>query len=81
MENPLVGILIAAGFVRVDSVSSATTGIVIVMDQGFITLPAGIALAFGANIRDLRHRHAGLHQQAQEAVRAAAVHVSVQCGR
>ncbi|MCU7860160.1 MAG: Na/Pi symporter, partial [Candidatus Thiodiazotropha sp. (ex Lucinoma kastoroae)] len=51
MENPLVGILVAAGFTGLVQSSSATTGIVIVMaSQGFITLPAGIALAFGANI-------------------------------
>ncbi len=51
MENPLVGILIAAAFTGLIQSSSATTAIVIVMaTQGFITLPAGIALAFGANI-------------------------------
>ena len=51
MENPLIGILVAAGFTALVQSSSATTGIVIVMaTQGFITLEAGIALAFGANI-------------------------------
>ena len=51
MENPLVGILVAAAFTGLIQSSSATTGIVIVMaTQGFITLPAGIALAFGANV-------------------------------
>jgi Na/Pi-cotransporter len=51
MENPLIGIIIAAVFTGLIQSSSATTGIVIVMaSQGFITLPAGIALAFGANI-------------------------------
>ena len=51
MENPLLGILVAAAFTGLVQSSSATTGIVIVMaSQGFITLPAGIALAFGANI-------------------------------
>ena len=51
MERPLLGILVAAAFTALVQSSSATTGIVIVMaSQGFISLPAGIALAFGANI-------------------------------
>ncbi len=51
MENPLIGILIAAMFTGLVQSSSATTGIVIVMaTEGLVTLPAGIALAFGANI-------------------------------
>jgi phosphate:Na+ symporter len=51
MENPLPGILVAAIFTALVQSSSATTGIVIVMaTQGFITLPAGIAMALGANI-------------------------------
>jgi phosphate:Na+ symporter len=51
MENPLIGILIAAAFTGLVQSSSATTGIVIVMaTEGLVTLPAGIALAFGANI-------------------------------
>jgi len=51
MENPLIGILIAAAFTGLIQSSSATTGIVIVMaTEGLVTLPAGIALAFGANI-------------------------------
>ncbi len=51
MENPLVGILIAAAFTGLVQSSSATTGIVIVMaTEGLVTLPAGIALAFGANV-------------------------------
>ena len=51
MEAPLVGILIAAAFTGLVQSSSATTGIVIVMaTEGLVSLPAGIALAFGANI-------------------------------
>ncbi|MCB1852384.1 MAG: Na/Pi cotransporter family protein, partial [Gammaproteobacteria bacterium] len=51
MESPLVGILIAAAFTGLIQSSSATTGIVIVMaTEGLVSLPAGIALAFGANI-------------------------------
>ncbi|MES9888733.1 MAG: Na/Pi symporter, partial [Candidatus Sedimenticola sp. 6PFRAG1] len=45
MENPLIGIMVAAAFTGLIQSSSATTGIVIVMaTQGLITLPAGIAL-------------------------------------
>ncbi|HOG04168.1 MAG TPA: Na/Pi symporter, partial [Accumulibacter sp.] len=51
MDNPLVGVLIATAFTALIQSSSASTGIVIVMaGQGFISLQAGIALAFGANI-------------------------------
>ena len=51
MENPLLGILVATAFTGLIQSSSATTSLVIVMaSQGLITLPAGIALAFGANI-------------------------------
>ncbi|MCB1722173.1 MAG: Na/Pi cotransporter family protein [Gammaproteobacteria bacterium] len=76
MENPLVGILIAAGFTGLIQSSSATTGIVIVMaSQGFITLPAGIALAFGANIGTCVTAMLAAIGKPREAVRAAAVHV------
>lgn len=76
MENPLVGILIAAGFTGLIQSSSATTGIVIVMaSQGFITLPAGIALAFGANIGTCVTALLAAIGKPREAVRAATIHV------
>lgn len=51
MSNPFLGIAVAALFTALVQSSSATTGIVIVLaSQGFITLEAGIALAFGANV-------------------------------
>ncbi|MEA3290984.1 MAG: Na/Pi cotransporter family protein [Pseudomonadota bacterium] len=76
MENPLVGILVAAGFTGLIQSSSATTGIVIVMaSQGFITLPAGIALAFGANIGTCVTAMLASIGKPREAVRAAMVHV------
>lgn len=76
MENPLVGILIAAAFTALVQSSSATTGIVIVMaSQGFITLPAGIALAFGANIGTCVTAMLAAIGKPREAVRAAIVHV------
>ncbi|MEW8560495.1 MAG: Na/Pi cotransporter family protein [Candidatus Thiodiazotropha sp.] len=76
MEDPLVGILVAAGFTSLVQSSSATTGIVIVMaSQGFITLPAGIALAFGANIGTCVTAMLASIGKPREAVRAAIVHV------
>ncbi len=76
MENPWVAILVAAGFTGLIQSSSATTGIVIVMaSQGFITLPAGIALAFGANIGTCVTALLAAIGKPREAVRAAVVHV------
>jgi phosphate:Na+ symporter len=76
MENPIIGILVAAGFTGLVQSSSATTGIVIVMaTQGFITLEAGIALAFGANIGTCVTAMLASIGKPREAVRAAVVHV------
>ncbi|MGB5426787.1 MAG: Na/Pi cotransporter family protein [Gammaproteobacteria bacterium] len=76
MENPLIGILVAAAFTGLVQSSSATTGIVIVMaSQGFITLQAGIALAFGANIGTCVTAVLAAIGKPREAVRAAMVHV------
>ncbi len=76
MENPFIGILVAAAFTGLVQSSSATTGIVIVMaSQGFITLPAGIALAFGANIGTCVTAMLASIGKPREAVRAAVVHV------
>ncbi len=76
MENPLLGILVSAAFTALVQSSSATTGIVIVMaSQGFITLPAGIALAFGANIGTCVTAGFASLGKPREAVRAAVVHV------
>ena len=77
MENPLIGILVAAAFTGLIQSSSATTGIVIVMaSQGFITLPAGIALAFGANIGTCITALLASIGKPREAVRAAFVHIT-----
>ena len=76
MENPLIGILVAAAFTGLIQSSSATTGIVIVMaTQGFISLPAGIALSFGANIGTCVTAMLASIGKPREAVRAATVHV------
>ena len=81
MENPLIGIAIAAGFTGLIQSSSATTGIVIVMaSQGFITLPAGIALAFGANVGTCVTALLASIGKPREAVRAAVVHIGFNIG-
>ncbi|MBW2562621.1 MAG: Na/Pi cotransporter family protein, partial [Deltaproteobacteria bacterium] len=51
LENPFLGLLIGAAFTALIQSSSAFSGIVIVLaQQGLITLEAGIPLVFGANI-------------------------------
>jgi phosphate:Na+ symporter len=76
MENPFIGILVAALFTALVQSSSATTGIVIVMaSQGFITLPTGIALAFGANIGTCVTALLAAIGKPREAVRASMVHI------
>lgn len=76
MERPLLGILVAAAFTALVQSSSATTGIVIVMaSQGFISLPAGIALAFGANIGTCITAILASLGKPTEARRASMVHV------
>ena len=76
METPIIGILVAAAFTALVQSSSATTAIVIVMaGEGFISLPAGIALAFGANIGTCVTALLAAIGKPREAVRAAATHV------
>jgi len=76
LERPVVGILVAAVFTGLIQSSAATTGIAIVMaSQGFLTLPAGIALAFGANIGTCVTAMLASIGKPREAVRAALVHV------
>ena len=76
MDNPVIGILVAAVFTGLIQSSSATTGIVIVMaSQGFISLQAGIALAFGANIGTCVTAMLASIGKPREAIRAAVVHV------
>ena len=76
MQNPLIGILVAALFTGLIQSSAATTGIVIVMaSQGLVNLPTGIALAFGANIGTCATAVLAAIGKPREAVRAAVVHV------
>jgi phosphate:Na+ symporter len=82
MDNPLVGVLIATAFTALIQSSSASTGIVIVMaGQGFVSLQAGIALAFGANIGTCATALLAVIGKPREAVRAALVHLGFNvCG-
>jgi len=75
MENPLLGILVGAVFTGLVQSSAATTGIAIVMaTEGLISLPAGIALAFGANIGTCVTALLAAIGKPVDARRAAAVH-------
>ncbi len=77
MENPLLGILVGAVFTGLVQSSAATTGIAIVMAaEGLITLPAGIALAFGSNIGTCVTALLAAMGKPVEAVRAAVVHIT-----
>jgi phosphate:Na+ symporter len=76
MRNPIFGILVGMLFTALVQSSSATTGIVIVLaGQGFITLEAGIALIFGANVGTCVTALLSAIGKPLEAKRAAMVHV------
>lgn len=76
MEDPLLGILVGAAFTALVQSSAATTGIAIVMaTEGLISLPAGIALAFGSNIGTCATAVLAAIGKPVDAVRAATVHV------
>jgi phosphate:Na+ symporter len=76
MDNPFLGIGIAALFTGLVQSSSATTGVVIAMaSQGLISLPAGIAMIFGANIGTCVTALLASIGKPREAVRAGLIHV------
>lgn len=76
MANPIFAIVVAAGFTALVQSSSATTALVITMaGQGLISLEAGIALAFGANIGTCVTAMLASLGKPREAVRVAVVHV------
>ncbi len=76
MDNPLLGILISAVFTAIIQSSSATIGIIIVLaSQGFITLEAGIALTFGANIGTSVTALLASIGKPREAIQTALVHI------
>jgi phosphate:Na+ symporter len=76
MERPILGMLVGALFTALVQSSSATIGLVVVMaTQGFVTLPAGIAIVFGAKIGTCVTALLAALGKSQDARRAAVVHV------
>ena len=76
MESPLVGLLAGAIFTGLVQSSAATVGIAIAMaSEGLLSLPAGIALALGANIGTCVTVMLAALGKPIEAKRAAIVHV------
>lgn len=76
MENPVLGLLAGAVFTGLVQSSAATVGIAIAMaSEGLLSLPAGIALALGANIGTCVTALMAALGKPVEAVRAAVVHV------
>ncbi len=76
LENPLLGLLIGTLFTALIQSSSASTGVVIVMaQQNFITLEAGIPLIFGANIGTCITAGLASIGMSREAKRVALAHV------
>ena len=76
MENPILGLLAGAVFTGLVQSSAATVGIAIAMaSEGLLSLPAGIALALGANIGTCVTALMAALGKPVEAVRAAIVHV------
>ena len=76
LETPAIGIVVGALFTALVQSSSATAGIVIVLaSQGLISLTAGIAVIFGANIGTCITALLASIGKPREAVRASVVHV------
>jgi phosphate:Na+ symporter len=76
MRNPFLGILVGLIFTALVQSSSATIAIVIVMaSNGFLTLPAGIALSLGADIGTTVTAMLASIGKSREALRTAMIHV------
>ena len=76
MERPIFGIMAGTVFTGLVQSSAATVGIAIAMaTEGLLTLPAGIALALGANIGTCVTALLAAIGKPAEAVRAAIVHI------
>jgi len=81
MENPALGILCGALFTAVVQSSAATTGLVIVLaDEGFLSLEGAIALALGANIGTCVTAMLAAIGRPRAALRIALVHVGFNVG-
>ena len=76
LRNPFLGMLAGAGFTALVQSSSATIGLAVVRaTQGLLTLPAGIAILFGAKIGTGITAVLAAIGKPRDARRAAAVHV------
>ncbi|WP_415408051.1 Na/Pi cotransporter family protein [Sulfurovum sp. CS9] len=76
MKNPILGILAGAAFTGIVQSSAATVGISIALaSEGLLSLPAGIALALGANIGTCVTALLASLGKPVEAVRTSIVHV------
>ncbi len=79
LENPFLGIIVGSLFTALIQSSSAFTGIVIVLaQQGFITMEAGIPLILGANIGTCITAAMASIGTSREAKRVAIAHVMFQ---
>ena len=79
LENPFLGIIVGGLFTALIQSSSAFTGIVIVLaQQGFITIEAGIPLILGANIGTCITAALASIGTSREAKRVAIAHVMFQ---
>jgi len=76
LRNPFLGMLAGAAFTALVQSSSATIGLAVVMaTQGLLSLPAGIAILFGAKIGTGITAVLAAIGKPRDAQRAAAVHV------
>jgi phosphate:Na+ symporter len=76
LQSPILGMLAGAVFTALVQSSSATIGLAVVMaTQGLLSLPAGIAILFGAKIGTGITAILAAIGKPQDAKRAAAVHV------
>jgi phosphate:Na+ symporter len=81
LEKAWVGVVVGALFTALVQSSSATTGIVIVLaQQGLITLETGIALVLGANIGTSITAMLAAIGKPREALRAALAHTLFNVG-
>ncbi|HET9700315.1 MAG TPA: Na/Pi cotransporter family protein [Burkholderiales bacterium] len=76
LQSPVLGMLAGALFTALVQSSSATIGLAVVMAaQGLLSLPAGIAILFGAKIGTGITAMLAAIGKSQDAKRAATVHV------
>jgi phosphate:Na+ symporter len=76
LENPFMGLLVGTLFTAIIQSSAATVGVVIVLaNQGLITLESGIPLIFGANIGTCITAGLASINTSRDAKRVAIAHV------